>query len=50
MPEMNEVLEKASKKSVRAALWVIFLQNIGLFIGVFSLFTLAYFQDDFNIE
>lgn len=50
MPEMNEVLEIASKKSVKDALWVLFLQNVGMMLGIFSLFTLAYYQDNITLE
>jgi len=49
VPEMNESVETASKKSVGAALAVFTLQNIGILIGIISLYILARFQDDIII-
>ena len=42
---MNEAAEKASSVSVGRGLRVLLVQNIGIMIGVFSLFALAYFAD-----
>lgn len=49
MPELNEAVETASKTSVKDALTVFFLQNIGILTGICSLFTLALYQDDIQI-
>ncbi|KAK3858020.1 hypothetical protein Pcinc_035761 [Petrolisthes cinctipes] len=45
VPEMNEVGSKAAEGGWRSALKVLLLQNIGISIGIASLFCLAYFQD-----
>lgn len=45
VPEMNEVSQQASRKSVAQALHVLLLQNIGMFVGVAALYVLALFQD-----
>merc|ERR1719369_1097663 len=50
VPELNETVEIASRESVRKALWIFFLQNVGIVIGVISLFTLAKFQDEIDFE
>jgi hypothetical protein len=42
-------VETASKKSVRHALFVFMLQNIGILTGIACLFTLAKFQDDIQL-
>jgi hypothetical protein len=47
---MNEAAEKASKKSVLAVLKVLTLQSVGFFLGVGSLFALAYYQDKISIS
>merc|ERR1719334_1281381 len=49
MPELNEAVETASKTSVKDALTVFLLQNIGILTGIVSLFTLALYQDDIQI-
>jgi len=43
-------VETASKKSVRHALFVFMLQNIGFLAGIGLLFTLARFQDDIQLS
>lgn len=43
---MNEIAEETSKISVRKGLWVLFLQNIGMFTGITALFILAKYQDN----
>ncbi|XP_054279905.1 metal cation symporter ZIP14-like [Macrosteles quadrilineatus] len=45
VPEMNEVAEEASKKSVGSALWTLLLQNLGMGTGVLVLYLLARYQD-----
>lgn len=45
VPEMNEVASKAAEGGWRSALVILLFQNIGIFIGITSLFCLAYFQD-----
>jgi hypothetical protein len=42
-------VETASKESVRLALLVFLLQNIGILVGIICLFTLAKFQDDIQL-
>lgn len=49
VPEMNEVAEEASHQSVGEALKILFLQNVGVILGVFALFILAKFQDQIRI-
>ena len=49
VPEMNEAAEKASSVSVYRGLRVLFVQNTGILLGVFSLFALAYFSDSLTI-
>ncbi|XP_043227494.1 metal cation symporter ZIP14-like isoform X1 [Amphibalanus amphitrite] len=49
VPEMNEAAEKASSISVYRGLRVLLAQNIGILLGVFSLFALAYFSDSLTI-
>ena len=46
---MNEAAEKASAVSVSRGLRVLLVQNIGMMVGVFSLFALAYFADSLTI-
>ena len=43
-------VETASKESVRLALFVFLLQNIGIIVGILCLFTLAKFQDDIQLS
>lgn len=42
---MNEVAEESSKISVLAGLKVLALQNIGIFLGITTLFVLAMYQE-----
>ncbi|KAK7066201.1 hypothetical protein SK128_006868, partial [Halocaridina rubra] len=51
VPEMNEVASKAAEDGkVKSALYVLLLQNIGIFLGITVLFVLAFFQDEMIIE
>lgn len=45
VPEMNEVASKAAEGGWKSAVTILLYQNIGIFIGIVSLFCLAYFQD-----
>ncbi|XP_068240509.1 metal cation symporter ZIP14-like [Palaemon carinicauda] len=50
VPEMNEVASKAAEGgTVKNALYVLLLQNIGIFLGIMVLFVLAFFQDEMII-
>lgn len=42
---MNEVASKAAEGGWKSAMHILLYQNIGIFIGISSLFCLAYFQD-----
>ena len=46
MPEMNEVASTAAEGGWREAMHILLYQNIGIFMGITSLFCLAYFQDN----
>jgi len=48
MPELNEAVEVASRRSVAEAATVFLLQNLGVLVGIISLFTLALYQDSIN--
>jgi len=50
VPELNEVVENASRISVGKALRIFLIQNVGILIGISSLFTLAKFQDEIQFE
>jgi len=50
IPELNETVENASRDSVAKAVWIFFLQNIGLLFGACFLFILAKFQDEIDFE
>ncbi|XP_037089084.1 metal cation symporter ZIP14-like [Pollicipes pollicipes] len=50
VPEMNEAAEKASGVGVLPGLRVLLMQNIGIMVGCFSLFSLAYFQDSLALN
>jgi len=50
VPELNEVVETASRDGVGKALRIFFIQNIGILIGIISLFTLAKFQDEIQFD
>ena len=51
VPELNEAVDSAVKKQgLKKALFVFLLQNVGILAGIFSLFFLAKFQDDIQIQ
>lgn len=50
IPEMNQVVEEASKDGVWDAMKVILLQNLGWISGTSILFLLAYFADSMALE
>ena len=50
VPEMNATMDQMSKVGVKNAMLVFLLQNIGILSGIVSLFVLAKFQDDIQIE
>ena len=50
VPELNSTLDQLSKQSFSETLKVFLLQNIGIIIGILSLFTLAKYQDDIQIS
>jgi hypothetical protein len=50
VPEMNSTMDQLSKVGVKKALLVFLLQNIGILTGIVSLFVLAKFQDDIQIQ
>ena len=50
VPELNSAMDKMSKQSVKSALVVFFLQNVGILVGIFSLYILAKYQDDIQID
>ena len=50
VPELNSMIDNLSKESLTEALKVFLLQNIGMLVGIFSLFTLAKYQDDIQIS
>ena len=50
VPELNSTMDQMSKQSVKSALAVFFLQNVGILVGIFSLFILAKYQDDIQID
>lgn len=47
---MNETATQAAEKGILDVIAVLLLQNIGLFLGVFSLFLLAYYQDSITLD
>merc|ERR1712083_561610 len=49
MPELNEAVETASRRSLGEALTVFVLQNLGILVGIVCLFTLALYQDNIQI-
>jgi len=49
MPELNEAVETASRRSFGEALTVFLLQNVGILVGIICLFTLALYQDNIQI-
>ena len=50
VPEMNSTMDQLSKVGVKKALLVFLLQNIGILSGIVSLFVLAKYQDDIQIQ
>ena len=50
VPELNAMLDQVSKQSVKSALAVFVLQNLGIWTGISSLFVLAKFQDRIQIS
>ena len=49
VPELNHEVERHSRVSAKKALFTFFLQNIGIIIGVFSLYILAIYQDEIQL-
>jgi len=49
VPELNHEVEKHSRVSAKKALFTFFLQNVGIVLGVLSLYVLAIFQDDIQL-
>jgi len=49
VPELNETVEVASRTSISSALQIFLIQNLGILLGIGSLYTLARFQDDIQI-
>lgn len=50
IPEMNATMDSMAKVGVKKAMTVFLLQNIGILTGIVSLFILAKFQDDIQIQ
>ena len=50
VPELNATLDQISKQSVKSAMAVFVLQNIGIWTGISCLFVLAKFQDKIQIS
>ena len=50
VPELNSTIDQLSKQSLVEALIVFGLQNLGILIGIGSLFTLAKYQDEIQIN
>jgi zinc transporter ZupT len=50
MGELSLALEEASKISTKRTLHVLMLQNIGILIGISSLFLLAKYSEHINFE
>lgn len=50
VPELNSTLDQLSKQSFLETLKVFVLQNVGIMLGIFSLYTLAKYQDDIQIS
>ena len=49
VPELNHEVEKWSRISAKKALFTFFLQNVGILLGVLSLYVLAIFADDIQL-
>ncbi len=50
VPELNETVDEAAKTSATKGVFVFFLQNLGMLVGIVCLFVLARFQDDIQIS
>merc|ERR1719461_2579029 len=48
VPELNQAVEAESRVSAKRALFTFFLQNVGIIIGVFTLYVLAIYADDIS--
>jgi len=48
VPEMNESVETASRLGTAEAIRVFMLQNVGILVGIASLYTLARYQDEID--
>lgn len=48
VPEMNESVETASRLGTAEAIRVFMLQNVGILVGIASLYTLARYQDQID--
>ena len=49
IPELNETTDTLAKTSSKKALWTFLLQNLGMLLGIFSLYFLAKYQDYIEI-
>ena len=49
VPELNQAVEADSRVSARKALFTFFLQNVGIIIGVMTLYVLAIYQDEIQL-
>ena len=49
IPELNQKVEEDSRVSVKKALFTFFLQNVGIVIGILTLYVLAIFQDNIQL-
>lgn len=50
MGELTSGLEAAAKISPRAVFKILFLQNLGILVGIISLFLLAKYSENINFE
>lgn len=50
MGELSNKLELAAKKDIKETAWLLFLQNIGIILGVGIMFSLAKYSDKINFE
>merc|ERR1712241_654380 len=49
IPELNHEVERHSRVSAKKALFTFFLQNVGIIIGVMTLYVLAIYQDEIQL-
>ncbi|KAK6031984.1 metal cation transporter, ZIP family, partial [Ostertagia ostertagi] len=49
MPEMKKAMEEALNVSLRRGAYVLFLQSVGLFTGLFLMYFMARYGEDFSI-